>query len=117
MVPGQYMFGLIAFYRSNDTDTWHGIGKTTAVTPHHLGADLLNRIEISSRVNMKIILYTMRQLTDIKTSSACCKIATRVHPNFAISFIRVGLCTVADGCVRNRVGNLLRSDKAGLEAP
>lgn len=56
-------------------------------------------------------------LTDIKTSSACCKIATRDHPNFFINFIRVGLCTVADGCVRNNVGNRLRSDNAGLDAP
>lgn len=89
------------------------------MTPHHLGVDLLNKIKYLrlQRRHENIIIYKMRQLTDIKTSSACCKIATRVHPNFAISFIRVGLCTVADGCVRNRVGNLLRSDKAGLEAP
>lgn len=56
-------------------------------------------------------------LTDMKTSSACCKMATRVQPNFFNNFIRVGLCTVADGCVRNNVGNRLRSDSAGLDAP
>jgi len=43
--------------------------------------------------------------------------ATRDQPNFFISLMRVGLCTVADGWVRNRVGNRLRSERAGLEAP
>lgn len=57
------------------------------------------------------------KLTDIKTSSACCKIAIFDQPNFCINLILVGLWTVADGCVLNNVGNLLRSDKAGLEAP
>lgn len=56
-------------------------------------------------------------LTDIKTSSACCKIATRDHLNLFINLIRVGLCTVAEGCVRNNVGKRLRSDNAGLDAP
>lgn len=56
-------------------------------------------------------------LTDMNTSSACCKIATRDQPNFFISLIRVGLCTVAEGCVRNSVGKRLRSESAGLEAP
>lgn len=56
-------------------------------------------------------------LTDIKTSSACCKMATRDQPNFFINLILVGLCTVAEGCVRNNVGKRLRSDNAGDEAP
>lgn len=43
--------------------------------------------------------------------------ATLDHPNFCINFIRVGLCTVAEGCVRNKVGNLERSDNAGDDAP
>ena len=57
------------------------------------------------------------ELTDIKTSSACCRMAILDQPNFCMSFILVGLCTVADGWVLNNVGNLLLSDKAGLEAP
>lgn len=54
---------------------------------------------------------------DAKTSSTDCKIAIRVHLNFFISAIRVGLWIVADGCVRNIVGNLARLESAGLLAP
>lgn len=61
--------------------------------------------------------FSKSSTVDIKTSSACCKIATFDQPNFCINLILVGLWTVADGCVRNNVGNRLRSDKAGLEAP
>ena len=56
-------------------------------------------------------------LTVLKTSSASCKMAIFVHLNCFISEIRVGLCTVALGWVRNRVGNRFRLDKAGEEAP
>lgn len=55
--------------------------------------------------------------TEINTSSACCNMATRDQPNFSMSLILVGLWTVAEGCVRNKVGNLLRSDNAGELAP
>ena len=56
-------------------------------------------------------------LTEMKTSSACCRIATLDQPNFCMSFTLVGLCTVAEGWVRKKVGNLLRSDKAGELEP
>lgn len=53
----------------------------------------------------------------MKTSSACCKMATLDQPNLSINLIRVGLWTVADGWVRNNVGNLFLSDNAGELAP
>lgn len=56
-------------------------------------------------------------LTVLKTSSASCKMAIFVHLNFFMSEIRVGLCTVALGWVRKRVGKRFRLDKAGEEAP
>ena len=63
------------------------------------------------------IILTVYNSTDIKTSSACCNIATLDQSYFSINFILVGLWTVADGCVLNSVGNLFLSDKAGELAP
>lgn len=77
-------------------------------TPHFLFIRILDLI-------FSCLIFI--QLTDMKTSSACWSMATRVHSNFFINLMRVGLCTVADGCVRNNVGNRLRSDSAGLDAP
>ena len=42
----------------------------------------------------------------LNTSSASWSTAIFDHPNFSNSLTRVGLCTVADGWVRNNVGNL-----------
>lgn len=40
---------------------------------------------------------TAIKLTEMKTSSACWRMATRDQPNFCINLILVGLCTVAEG--------------------
>lgn len=56
-------------------------------------------------------------LTEIKTSSACCKMATLDQPYLINNSTRVGLWTVAEGCVRNKYGNRCRSDNAGELAP
>lgn len=53
----------------------------------------------------------------MKTSSACCSIAIRDQPYFNNNSTLVGLCTVAEGCVRNKYGNLCLSDNAGELAP
>lgn len=53
----------------------------------------------------------------MKTSSACCKMAILVQPNFWNSLTLVGLCTVAEGWVRKNVGKRFLSDNAGELAP
>ena len=57
------------------------------------------------------------QLTVTNTSSASRMIATLDHLNFLNNLTLVGLCMVADGCVRKKVGKRTRSESAGDEAP
>ena len=45
-------------------------------------------------------------LTVLKTSSDSCRTAILDQPNILNILTLVGLCTVAEGCVRNNVGNL-----------
>lgn len=58
-----------------------------------------------------------RVLTEVKTSVVCWMVAMRVHFHFWKSCTRVGLCRVADGCVRKKVGNRWRLDSAGELEP
>jgi len=62
------------------------------------------------------ITYYLSSPTVLKTSSASCKMAIFVHLNFWKTLIRVGLCTVALGWVRNNVGKRLRFDNAGEDS-
>ena len=52
-----------------------------------------------------------------KTSSASWITEIRCQPYFLNTFTLVGLCTVAEGWVRNKVGNLSLLESAGLDAP
>jgi hypothetical protein len=52
------------------------------------------------------------ELTVLKTSSASCRMAILDHPNFWKTLIRVGLCTVAEGWVRNKVGKRCLKSKS-----
>lgn len=53
----------------------------------------------------------------MKTSVVCWMVAMRVHFHFWKSCTLVGLCRVADGCVRKKVGNRWRLDSAGELEP
>jgi len=56
-------------------------------------------------------------LTEVKTSCVSWIVAILRHLNFSNILTRVGLCNVADGCVRKKVGNLSRLDNAGELEP
>jgi len=56
-------------------------------------------------------------LTDVNTSSICCKVAILDHLNFLNSLSLVGLCRVAEGWVLKNVGNLVLSERAGELEP
>ena len=56
-------------------------------------------------------------LTEVKTSAVCWMVAIRRQPKCLNSRRRVGLCSVADGCVRKKVGKRARSDSAGELEP
>lgn len=56
-------------------------------------------------------------LTDVKTSVVCWMVAILVHFHFWKSCTRVGLCSVADGWVRKKVGKRWRLDRAGELEP
>lgn len=55
--------------------------------------------------------------TEVKTSVVCWMVAMRVHFHFWKSCTLVGLCRVADGCVRKKVGKRWRLDSAGELEP
>lgn len=56
-------------------------------------------------------------LTDVKTSVVCWIVAILVHFHFWKSCTRVGLCRVADGWVRKKVGKRWRLERAGELEP
>lgn len=62
-------------------------------------------------------MLTRNKPTDVKTSSVCCTVAILLQLNFLRSISRVGLLSVADGCVLKKVGNLCLSDSAGELEP
>jgi hypothetical protein len=53
----------------------------------------------------------------VKTSVVCWMVAIFFQPHFSKSFTRVGLWSVADGCVRKNVGKRCRFDRAGELEP
>lgn len=55
--------------------------------------------------------------TEVKTSVVCWMVAMRVHFHFWKSCTLVGLWSVADGCVRKKVGKRWRLDRAGELEP
>ena len=55
--------------------------------------------------------------TSVNTSCVSKIAAIRFQPNLRNSLMRVGLCKVADGCVRKNVGNRWRLDRAGELEP
>ena len=61
---------------------------------------------------MKISIYLF-VLTEVKTSCVSCIVAILVQLNLLKRATRVGLCSVADGCVRKNVGKRSLFDKAG----
>lgn len=60
-----------------------------------------------------IALLVNISLTEVKTSVVCWMVAILVHFHFWKSCTRVGLCNVAEGCVRKKVGKRWRLDRAG----
>lgn len=56
-------------------------------------------------------------LTDVNTSCVSWIVAIRFHLNFLNSLTLVGLCSVAEGCVRKNVGNRFLLDSAGELEP
>lgn len=61
--------------------------------------------------------HPLSGLTEVKTSVVCWMVAIFFQPHFSKSFTRVGLWSVADGCVRKNVGKRCRFDRAGELEP
>lgn len=55
--------------------------------------------------------------TEVKTSVVCWMVAILVQPHFLKSWTRVGLCRVAEGWVRKKVGKRWRLERAGELEP
>ncbi len=68
---------------------------------------------VVNTVNFTFCRVAIAALTVEKTSSASCSTEIFVHPNFLKTLTLVGLCTVADGCVRNRVRKRFLSGRGG----
>lgn len=57
------------------------------------------------------------RLTEVKTSVVCWMVAILLQFHFWNRRTRVGLCSVAEGCVRKNVGKRCLLDRAGELEP
>ncbi len=64
-------------------------------------------------IAFKTSVHVNISLTEVKTSVVCWMVAILVHFHFWKSCTRVGLCNVAEGCVRKKVGKRWRLESAG----
>ena len=103
----------------NPTHVFPRLQKEQALRPLGMCSLSINHPDLpqQSRCPWDLTSHPLSGLTEVKTSVVCWMVAIFFQPHFSKSFTRVGLWSVADGCVRKNVGKRCRFDRAGELEP